>query len=139
MMKKLLLLFVLLLVLPHGVTRAQQADNYPPDNTAVTIDSTNLPIVWIEVDGAMILRDERITARMKIIYNGEGQLNYADTIAHPGQCIDYDGYIGLRYRGNSSFTKSARKPYSFRTLEVPLEEGGKKQKVPLLGMAKDNN
>ena len=139
MMKKLLLVFVLLLVLPHGVTRAQQADNYPPDNTAVTIDSTNLPIVWIEVDGAMILRDERITARMKIIYNGEGQLNYADTVAHPGQCIDYDGYIGLRYRGNSSFTKSARKPYSFRTLEVPLEEGGKKQKVPLLGMPKDNN
>ncbi len=139
MMKKLLLVFVLLLVLPHEVTRAQQADNYPPDNTAVTIDSTNLPIVWIEVDGAMILRDERITARMKIIYNGEGQLNYADTVAHPGQCIDYDGYIGLRYRGNSSFTKSARKPYSFRTLEVPLEEGGKKQKVPLLGMPKDNN
>jgi hypothetical protein len=113
--------------------------NYPPDDEDVQLEQTNLPIVWIEVDGATIDRDERITARMKIIHNGEGQLNYADTIAHPGQNIDYEGYIALRYRGNSSFSSSDKKPYSFRTLKVPLEQGGEKEKVKILGMGKDNN
>ena len=114
-------------------------DNYPPDFTGVVIDSTNLPIVWIDVHGAMIMRDQRITARMKIIHNGDGRLNYGDTLAHPGQHIDYEGYIALRYRGNTSYSLSAKKPYSFRTLERPLEQGGKKKKVSILGMGKDNN
>ena len=118
---------------------AQQADNYPPDDVNVTITSTNLPIVWIQVDNAMILKDERITARMKIIHNGNGQLNYADTIAHPGQHVDYEGYIALRYRGNSSFSMSDKKPYSFKTINKPLENGGSNVKVDILGMGKDNN
>ena len=136
-MKRLLLLLVARLLL-CPVSYGQRADNYPPNNTSVSITHTNLPIVWIEVGGAMILRDERITARMKIIHNGDGQLNYADTIAHPGQHIDYEGYIALRYRGHSSFYRS-RKPYSFRPLDKPLEEGGEKKKVKILGMGKDNN
>ena len=120
------------------VASAQRPDNYPPQNKNITIDHTNLPIVWLDVNGVMILKDERITARMKIIHNGDGQLNYADTVAHPGQNINYEGYVALRYRGNSSFLHS-RKPYSFRPLDKPLEEGGVKQKVKLLGMGKDNN
>ena len=136
MKKFLFILATALLSLP--LAQAQQADNYPPNNQNVTITSTNLPIVWIEVNGAMILRDERITAHMKIIHNGDGQLNYADTVAHPGQNIDYEGYIGIRYRGNSSFYRS-RKPYSFRPLTAPLEDGGEKKKVKILGMGKDNN
>ena len=114
-------------------------DNYRPDNSNVRLTSTNLPIVWIDVDGQYIDRDERITARMKIIHNGNGQLNYADTVAHPGQRIDYEGYVALRYRGSSSFSMSDKKPYSFRPLDKPLEEGGVKQKVKILGMGKDNN
>lgn len=117
----------------------ESVDNHPPDDTSVVIDSTNLPIVWIEVDGAMIMRHERITARMKIIHNGKGHLNYADTVAHPGQHIDYEGYVGLRYRGNTTYSLSDKKPYSFRTLERPLEQGEKKKKVSILGMGKDNN
>ncbi len=119
---------------------AQRPDNYPPDDTTVTIDETNLPIVWIDVNGAQIDREERITAHMKIIHNGDGQLNYGDTVAHPGQHIDYEGYIALRYRGNTSFNESDRKPYSFRTLNAPLEaDSCKKQKEKILGMGKDNN
>ena len=137
-MKRLLLFSIMVLSLGL-LASADSPDNYPPDDTTVTIDSTNLPIVWIDVDGAMIMREERITARMKIIHNGDGMLNYGDTIAHPGQHIDYEGYIALRYRGNTSYTHSDKKPYSFRTLEQPLEEGGKKKKVSLLGMGKDNN
>lgn len=113
--------------------------NYPPDDEDVQLTQTNLPIVWINVNGETIDRNERITARMKIIDNGNGALNYADTIAHPGQRIDYEGYIALRYRGNSSFTASDKKPYSFRTLNAPLEEGGTKVKVKIMGMKKDNN
>ena len=137
MMKKFVLLTAML-VLSGMTLLAQRPDNYPPQNKNVTIDHTNLPIVWLEVNGAMILRDERITARMKLIHNGDGQLNYADTVAHPGQHVEYDGYIALRYRGHTSFSHS-RKPYSFRPLTAPLEEGGEKQKVKLLGMGKDNN
>ena len=133
-------LLIILAFLSWGLAAsAQSPDNYPPDDVTVVIDSTNLPIVWIDVDGAMIDRHERVSARMKVIHNGEGQLNYGDTVAHPGQHIDYEGYIALRYRGNSSFQLSDKKPYSFRTLSKPLEEGYNKKSVSLLGMGKDNN
>ena len=122
-----------------GTARAWSWWNYPPDNMDVQVNSTNLPIVWIDVDGQIIDRYERITGRMKIICNEDGQLNYADTIAHPGQHIDYEGYIAIRYRGSSSFNASDKKPYSFRPLDKPLEEGGEKKKVNILGMGKDNN
>ena len=137
-MKRLLLLVVAVLTLT-GTARAWSWWNYPPDNQNVRLTSTNLPIVWIDVDGQYIDRYERITARMKIIHNGDGQLNYADTVAHPGQTIDYEGYVALRYRGSSSFSMSDKKPYSFRPLDKPLEEGGVKKKVKILGMGKDNN
>ena len=139
MLKNKTLILMLAIVAMGLAASAQQADNYPPDNTGVVITSTNLPIVWIDVDGATIDRTERITARMKVLHNGEGNLNYADTVAHPGQHIDYDGYIALRYRGNTSFSQSPKKPYSLHTMTAPLDAGGKKQRVSLLGMPKDNN
>lgn len=131
-------LFFLMVVLSvSGIARA--ATNYPPDNKNVRLTSTNLPIVWLVVNGATIDRYDRITAHMKIIHNGNGMLNYADTIAHPGQKVDYEGYVALRYRGNSTFVGSDKKPYSFRPLDKPLEQGGSKKKVNILGMGKDNN
>ena len=139
MMKRLLLFFVAVLALVGTANANNWWENYPPDNRNVVLTSTNLPIVWIEVDGNIIDRDERITARMKIIHNGDGTLNYADTVAHPGQTIDYEGYVALRYRGNSTFSMGDKKPYSFRPLDKPLEEGGEKKKVNILGMGKDNN
>ncbi len=136
-MKQLLLILCALLL--GSVAVAQRADNYPPDNKSVKIVTTNLPIVWIDVDGAMIQRDNRITARMKIIHNGDNRRNFGDTVTHRGQHIDYEGYVGIRYRGNSSFAMSDKKPYSFHTMTGPLEqEGVKKQKVDILGMGKDN-
>ena len=137
-MKRLFLLALTLMALT-GTARAWVWWNYPPDDQSVQLTSTNLPIVWLEVDGQYIDRYERITARMKIIHNGDGQINYGDTVAHPGQNIDYEGYVALRYRGSSSFSMSDKKPYSFRPLDKPLEEGGVKKKVNILGMGKDNN
>ena len=137
-MKRVVILCAMALILSI-TSLAQSPTNYRPNNTKVKLDSTNLPIVWIEVDGVMIERNNRITARMKIIHNGNGMLNYADTVAHPNQNIDYEGYVGLRYRGNTSYSRSDKKPYSFRPLDKPLEEGGEKKKVDILGMGKDNN
>ena len=139
MIKRLFLLALIVVLSLGNIALAQDPNNYPPDDKTVVIDSTNLPIVWIDVDGAMIDREERTSGRMKIIHNGKGKLNYGDTIAHPGQHIDYEGYIAIRYRGNSSYSLSDKKPYSFRTLSQPLEQGYDKKKVPILGMGKDNN
>ena len=111
---------------------------FPPTDTTVRLDSTNLPIVWIEINDTLS-RINRIGARMKIIHNGDGLINYADTVAHPGQYVDYQGFIALRYRGNSTFNNSPKKPYSFRTLSQPLHRGNNKRKVSILGMGKDNN
>lgn len=137
-MKKIFTLICLTICL--ATTHAQRADNYPPTrNASVAFTETNLPIVLITVDGKMILREERITAHMTIIDNGPGKTNYADLTTHPNQKIDYDGYISLKYRGNSSFTSSDKKPYGFKTIDKPLENGGKKVKVQLLGLGKDND
>ena len=131
------LFFITMLVLMLAGCK-HEADNFPPDDTGVVLTSTNLPIVWVEVRGKTIDRYERIDARMKIIDNGQGQLNYADTVAHPGQRIDYQGHIALRYRGNSTYNDSPKKPYSFRTLDGPMKYASK-QKVKILGMGRDDN
>ena len=112
--------------------------NFPPDHVDVALTSTNLPIVWIEVNGRTIDRYERIGARMKIIDNGKGKLNYADLKSYPNQHIDFEGYVALRYRGNSTFNDSPKKPFSFRTLDGPIKYGSKK-KYKILGMGKDDN
>ena len=139
MTRRLLILLALVFTVCLAV-KAERADNYLPDDTTVKIDSTNLPIVWIDVDGVMIRRYDRIAARMKIIHNGKGRFNYADTVAHPGQTIDYEGDIALRYRGRSSYNNSDKKPFSFRTLSQPYSpEVYDKKKVDILGMGKDNN
>lgn len=126
---------LLLLLFLSSVTYAQRADNYKPDNPNIPFTETNLPVIFINTQAQQIDRDERITVKMKIIHNGDGQVNYMDTLAHPGQTVDYDGEIGLKYRGNSSFTNSDKKPYAIR----PLDAAGKKAKVSLLGMGKDND
>ena len=127
------LFFITMLVLMLAGCK-HEAVNFPPDDTGVVLTSTNLPIVWVEVRGQTIDRYER----MKIIDNGQGQLNYADTVAHPGQRIDYQGHIALRYRGNSTYNDSPKKPYSFRTLDGPMKYASK-QKVKILGMGRDDN
>ncbi len=139
MKRQLTILMTAVCLLLGSMTAAHAAVNYPPQDTTITITSTNLPIVWIEVGGDSIMRDQRITGRMRIIHNGDGQLNWADTVAHPGQHIDYEGYVALRYRGNTSFTNSPKKPFSFHTMNAPLEvDTCKKQKEKILGMGKDN-
>lgn len=117
-------------------------DNYLPDNSSVKLDETNLPIVFIDtrcgnINRQVIHRDYRIAVRMKIIDNTDG-INYGDTLAHPDQTVDYEGWIGIKYRGNSSFDLSNKKPFGFKTLETN-DVNGKKKKVKIMGMPKDND
>ncbi len=139
--KRCLWLF-LMLMLTAPLAWGQQWDNYKSllVDSHVQIDETNLPIIFIDVEGKTIQKSSYILGHMKILHNGDGQLNYGDTIAHPGQHIDYEGPIAIKYRGNSSFTSSDKKPYQIRTLKEDLlpDDGGEKHKVSLLGMGKDS-
>ena len=66
-MKRVPLLLTLMSLLMLGNPLGMKAAvNFPPENTTVTIDSTNLPIVWIEVGGDSIMRSDVIGGRMKI-------------------------------------------------------------------------
>ena len=139
------LIWVVALLLPcfgTAALHAQQYDNYRSRllDKNVKVTSTNLPIVFINVGGKVIQRNSYVLGRMKIIHNGDGQTNYGDTLAHPGQRVDYEGWIALKYRGNSSFDSSDKKPYTLRTLATNVlpDNGGEKKKVPILGMPKDN-
>ena len=138
-MRKITFALVLALV-SVSLALAQRADNYPPTaSRTVTIDETNLPIVFINTGHKTIHRNSRITARMKIIHNGDGKKNYGDTVRYDKQTVDYDGWVALKYRGNSSFTGSDKKPLSIKTIDNTLENGGTKLKVKILGMGKDKD
>ncbi|MCR4604056.1 MAG: CotH kinase family protein [Prevotella sp.] len=137
-----MLLFMVLMLMPtHLMADAYDKQNYPPVVDTVVLERTNLPIVFIDTrcggdDTKAIHYDYRIAVRMKIINNPDGR-NYGDTVAHPSQTVDYDGWVAIRYRGNTSFTFSAKKPYNFKTMKTADPEG-EKQKTALLGMPKDN-
>ena len=115
-MSRITFIVISCLLLLAAVACKHEPVNFPPVNVDVVLTSTNLPIVWIEVNGRVIDRYKRVEARLKVIDNGKGHVNYADTVAHPGQRIDYEGYVALRYRGNSTFNDSPKKPYSIHTL-----------------------
>ncbi len=60
-------------------------------------EKTNLPLLMIDTKGKEIVDNPKITASMKIIDNGFGQLNGVLDDA-----TDYDGNIGIEIRGQSS-------------------------------------
>ena len=135
-MKKLLL--IILVLLPMTVMAdAYSSNNYRPNNKTVKLEETNLPIVFINTKQQVIHKDYRIAVRMKIINNADG-INYGDTLTHPDQTVDYEGWIGIKYRGNSSFDLSSKKPYGFKTLKTE-DVDGKKEKVTILDMPADND
>ena len=133
--KSLCLLMVFIPI--SSIADGYDENNYRPGNTDVHINVTNLPIVFINTQQQVIHKDYRISARMKIINNKDG-INYGDTLAFPSQTVDYDGWIAIRYRGNTSFNWSPKKPYNFKTM-LTNDPEGKKLKTKLLGMPKDNS
>lgn len=113
--------------------------NYPPMDTKVKLTSSNLPLIWITTTDT-ISRHTRSLAYMKVINNDDG-VNYSDTVAHPDQKVEFDGPISIKWRGTTSFGEDGtqtKKPMSVKTLKTE-DIHGKKDKVKLLGMGKDND
>ncbi|MCB0751212.1 MAG: CotH kinase family protein, partial [Ignavibacteriae bacterium] len=63
----------------------------------VNIASSNLPLVFINTDGQTIKDQERITAQMGIIDNGNGVRNNISD-----EFNNYNGLIAIELRGSSS-------------------------------------
>lgn len=89
----------------------------------VTLTSSNLPIVVIQTEQA-INADEKVRGTMKIIDNGVGETNHIDDAPN-----DYDGFIGIKWRGESSLNFNQKK-YTIET----WDEQGNDINVSLLGM-----
>ena len=92
-------------------------------------ESSNIPIVIIDTQGATILDNPRITAEMMVIDNGPDSRNYlTDTV------YSYQGSIAIEIRGSSSqFTE--KKQYGFET-QTPE---GQNLNTPLLGLPQEND
>ncbi len=111
-------------------------NNFRPSRN-VTFTETTLPLVFINVNGQTIERENRVLATMKIIDNKDGH-NYLDTLTHSTQTVDWEGPVAIKYRGNTSFTGSDKKPFSIRPLTADSLKA-KKAKVSIMGMGKDND
>ncbi|HRI59175.1 MAG TPA: CotH kinase family protein, partial [Saprospiraceae bacterium] len=92
----------------------------------VNFSSSDLPIVVITTPNGQPIPDEpKITAQMKVIDNGVGQVNHLSDPAN-----GYDGFIGIERRGSSSQDLSDKKPFAVETRDA----NGDDLDVPLLGM-----
>lgn len=92
-------------------------------------DFTHLPLIIIDTEGRQIVNDPKITARMKVIDNGPGNPNNQFQ-----EATDYDGYIGIEIRGQSS-QMFPKKSYS---IELRTSEGDETS-AALLGMPKEED
>lgn len=90
--------------------------------------SSNLPLFYIHTDEA-INADEKVKGTMKVIDNGEGNRNYATDTN-----FDYDGYIGIKWRGNSSLSFEQKK-YTIETWDAE----GNDIKASILGMPEESD
>lgn len=99
------------------------------DGSLVTFTDSNLPIVVINTNGQVIPNDDKITADMGIIYNGEGVRNH---LTDPFN--NYNGKIGIEIRGSSS-QQFPKKQYAVETRDAQ----GNDLKVSLLGFPEESD
>lgn len=97
---------------------------------AQSFSSSNLPIVIIETDGRTIFDEPKIDVRMKIIYNGPNKRNNLTDTPN-----DYDGIVGIEYRGSTSQQLFPKKPYGFETRDAQ----GNGIDVSILGFPKEQD
>ena len=82
------------------------------DGSLIEFTSSNLPIVVINTNGQIIVDDEKITADMGVIYNGEGIRN---NLTDPYN--NYNGKIGIEIRGSTS-QMFPKKQYAVETRDA---------------------
>jgi len=93
------------------------------------ITSSNLPLVVISTNGQTIQDASKITATMKLIYNGAGSVNKPTDSGNI-----YNGNIGIEYQGGSS-KPDEQNSYGFETRDA----SGGNLNVSLLGMPEEND
>ncbi len=91
----------------------------------VSLVSSNLPIVVIDTKGRQIVNEPKIPATMGIIDNGPGNTN---DISDPFN--DYNGNIGIEYRGSSSQALYDKKNFGIETWDEDLADTS----LSILGM-----
>ncbi len=94
-----------------------------------TLTSSNLPIIKISTAGADIPDEPKITATMKVIFNGAGVRNNTSDVAN-----NYDGKIGIEIRGSSS-QGFEKKQYAIELRDA----NGNGVGVSLLGMPEEED
>ena len=139
-LKFLILISTFLLVVePASAQLIDTIANWDGTNEEWTISSassegkegltSNLPIVIINTNSVEIPDEPKITGSMGIIDNGPGNMN--NQYDPPN---DYDGYIGIEIRGQSS-QMFPKKSYGFETRDAD----GENLDVSLLGMPEEND
>lgn len=95
----------------------------------IKLTQSNLPIILINTNGQEIVDEPKITADMKIIYNGANLDNHVNDTVY-----NYNNKIGIEFRGSTS-QSFPKKPYGFETLMEDEEE----LEVSLLGMPEESD
>ena len=95
----------------------------------IKIDSTELPLVFIQTQGQPIGQDTKVDALMDIKFNGIGNITY-----YNGPSNVYSGNIGIEIRGASS-SGYPQKPFNIETRTA----SGQNNNVSLLGMPQEND
>lgn len=90
--------------------------------------TSNQPVIIINTEAA-INADEKVRGTMKVVNHGDGSPNNEHDAA-----TDYDGYIGIKWRGNSSLS-FAQKKYTLET----WDDAGEDLKVSLFGMPEESD
>lgn len=139
------LFFVAIFLFSINFLSAQQAiyDPLYPFHPPFSLNfiSSDLPIVIINLDERMADKweDRRVNADMTIIYHTDGSRNtVADTAAvnlSDSTIINYHGKVGIKYRGNSSYNSSDKKPFGMKTQDTD----GNKLDANILGMGADSD
>ncbi|MDA3822193.1 MAG: CotH kinase family protein [Bacteroidales bacterium] len=127
------LFLLILFLLPQSISAQISNTNKTSSNTdesQVAYSVFNLPLIVINTFGEDIPKDDpRIRANMKIINNGEGELNRM--FDDPNE---YDGFISIERRGESS-SGFAKKSFS---LELQNADSSNNN-VSILGLPEEND
>ena len=105
--------------------------NHPNVNTPFS--SSTLPIVIIELNEKIKdhSEDTRTSANMKIIWDRTGGENKPTDTKN----YDYNDHIEIKYRGNTSYSFSPKKPFAIRLRDTD----GNKMKESILDMPSDDD
>jgi hypothetical protein len=99
------------------------------DLGAISLDSSELPIVMINTLGNTIVQDTKVSCYMDIKYNGPNAITYVTDSSNI-----YKGNIGIEVRGATS-ASYPQHPYGFETRDIT----GASLDASILGMPAEND